>query len=985
MTGARRSRALAAGVMMIVLAGTGRAASPDAPAVRTTVRSGSHPGFGRVVIDTNGKTDYHLDQDGDHVVVRFAAGVTLGNPPSPPRNVVAITTDGSTVDLTLAHGAKVHPELMAGRVVLDILDASNHAAAAANVAPVVKTRRSETPAQPRSHLPPSMASSPELGGRSAAGPAAPPAPAAVERAPVEARPLPPPVQSPVAPAMTEVNRQAPPGRDVMPERDSPVVLLARRVRLPKEMDGSAFLVPFGSATGAASFRNGDSVYVVFDERRPVDMGALQNDPVFGGVSVQLLANGTLIRVPLSAALSPALTQLPQGWRIAALTTAPKQQPIAVSSANGRLDLLAEQSGDVVSLADPATGATLLVGTQHRPGQGLAASRRSTDFILRPTTQGVVVEPLSDSIVLTQVPTGFSLAGGPAGLALSPQTSITTAMMDAAHLTERFDFSTMPTDALLRLANRQIADAAASPPLARGIKNRVAAQSFLALGLGAEAESLLHMAADQDPKEAASVQTGALTAIAALLAGRPEDADALTDPRLDGTDEIALWRAVRQAMRDDGSPRAAAVFATTAALAVQYPAPIREHILPLIVETMIKGGEIEAAARLLDERSDDPKLAYARALMQQAGGDTDRALGMLDALANGHDQFDRARAAVRAVELRLATRKLDKAQAADALDKLLYAWRGDGRELALRERIADLRGESGAWRVALAALRQAETDFPEQVPAIHQRLKDMFAAMIRDQGAQQASAIEFVSMVDENADLALDATDDDAVQQSLADRLLALDLPDRAKPVLEKLMRSAKSDTAKARFGASLATLAARNGDDAGARTVLDASEGHDLPPDLVEQRAILRADVGARLGDPAGAAAMLAPFRTARATEARAQILENASDWGGAERAWSDCVALTLPDSGRLDETQTRLMLRLATATARASDDAGLTDLRVKYGSRIGAGPLGDMFRLLTAEPVRTTADIKRSQQEMSLATSLPTDLKALRANAAAR
>ena len=118
-------------------------------------------------------------------------------------------------------------------------------------------------------------------------------------------------------------------------------LLARRIKLPKEMDGSAFLVPFDSTAGAASFRSGDSVYVVFDERRPVDMGALRSDPVFHAVSVQLLSNGTLIRVPLSPALSVALTQMPQGWRIAALTTAPKQQPIVVSATNGRLDLMAE--------------------------------------------------------------------------------------------------------------------------------------------------------------------------------------------------------------------------------------------------------------------------------------------------------------------------------------------------------------------------------------------------------------------------------------------------------------------------------------------------------------------------------------------------------------------------------------------------------------------------------------------------------------------
>jgi hypothetical protein len=96
-------------------------------------------------------------------------------------------------------------------------------------------------------------------------------------------------------------------------------------------------------------------------------------------------------------------------------------------------------------------------------------------------------------------------------------------------------------------------------------------------------------------------------------------------------------------------------------------------------------------------------------------------------------------------------------------------------------------------------------------------------------------------------------------------------------------------------------------------------------------------------------------------------------------------VALTLPDGGMLDENQTRTMLRLATATARASDDAGLASLRVKYGGRIGPGPLGDMFRLLTAEPITTTADISRSKREISLAASLPTDLKALRASTAPR
>jgi hypothetical protein len=37
------------------------------------------------------------------------------------------------------------------------------------------------------------------------------------------------------------------------------------------------------------------------------------------------------------------------------------------------------------------------------------------------------------------------------------------------------------------------------------------------------------------------------------------------------------------------------------------------------------------------------------------------------------------------------------------------------------------------------------------------------------------------------------------------------------------------------------------------------------------------------------------------------------------------------------------------------------------------------MFRLLTVEPIRTEADMGRSKQEISLAASLPTDLKAIK------
>jgi hypothetical protein len=246
-------------------------------------------------------------------------------------------------------------------------------------------------------------------------------------------------------------------------------------------------------------------------------------------------------------------------------------------------------------------------------------------------------------------------------------------------------------------------------------------------------------------------------------------------------------------------------------------------------------------------------------------------------------------------------------------------------------------------------------------------------------------LEFIAAIEENSDLLNDAAGDLEVDAPLAERLLALDLPGRAKPILQKLVQQTQSPIAKARYGATLATLDARDGDDTGALAALDATQASDLPDDLSEQRLILRGETLAHHGDLAAGAALLAAAKDPRATQARAQMLETAGDWPAAEQAWIDCVGQTLPDSGALNEAQSRMVLHLATATARAADAAGLATLRGRFDTRIGAGPLGDMFRLLTAAPIQTIADIRRSHAETNMAASLPDDMNALQPSTVAR
>jgi hypothetical protein len=905
------------------------------------IRAGNHTNFGRIVFDVPPGTRYKLTRDGDTVTLKFPDQTVLQTPPPAPRNVRSLKASAAQAELQVAAGAALREMRVDGHVVIDVLD------------PAAVPKPAVAPPKPSPKPAPEPPKPPD------------------EPAPVTAPDQPPSTKP------ADVHAAAPPPPSSAPPPTGPVALVAVPNTPPQS---AAITVPFAANTGAAVFRRGTEVDVVFDERRPIDLAALRGNPVFGAAIVRELPSGTLIVLHPAANTGVALTPTPAGWQIAIQPAAKTARAIPYLPKDGRLDLPAEAPGSVVSMADPTSGATLLVGTMRRPGQAILTARRTAEFALPPTELGIVVEPLADSVALRTVPSGFQLTGGPNGLAITQPNQATEAAAAAVHLTSRFKLPAQSPDALRQAVSQGVADAAAAPPGARGPKRRSVASAMLSLGMGAEAQSLLRVAAEQDPKEAASPETTGLAAIAALLANRPADAAGIDDPRLSGTDEIALWRAIGQAQNEDDSANAAAAFASAAPLALQYPSGIRDRILPLIAETMVLGGEAAAAKRFLALAGDAPGLGYARALMRQADGDAPGALAALDALATGHDQRDRARAATRAVEVRLAAGLLDAAKAAEALDKLRYAWRGDRRELALRERIADLHQRAGAWRTALADLRSAQADYPDRAQAIQTHLMGMFITLLYSEAADALPPLDLVALADENADLFKAMPSNEDLQARLADRLMALDLPSRAAPLLEKLATAATTAVGRATFGARLADLRLREGDAAGSLAALASSAAPGLDPALAEQRGIAAATAKSRLGDSAGAIEALAGLTGVRADTARAATYEQAGNWPAAEEALMLVASATIPATGELTDSQRQLVLRLATAAQRSGDRNGLLALRATHDSRLGSGPLADMIRLLTADPVQATADLPRAEREMGFVRGVPAALAAFKA-----
>jgi hypothetical protein len=127
---------------------------------------------------------------------------------------------------------------------------------------------------------------------------------------------------------------------------------------------------------------------------------------------------------------------------------------------------------------------------------------------------------------------------------------------------------------------------------------------------------------------------------------------------------------------------------------------------------------------------------------------------------------------------MARSGLPPAQGAEALERLLYAWRGDGREPALRQRIAELRRGAGQWRAALAMLRETEQLFPGRRPTFHALLVSTFADALAADAAKPLPPLDLVALAEDNADLIPDGDAGQALASRLADRLAALDLPER---------------------------------------------------------------------------------------------------------------------------------------------------------------------------------------------------------------
>ncbi len=948
-----------------VLAQADAAPAETPPNVR--LRTGEHKTHSRLVFDWPRKVGYRVVEQPGNITISFDQAAQwntsrLSKRPARWITAIAARTAAGTSQVVLAvqPGVRVSHLRVGPKVVIDIFPPDERAEQgkqAKNVATPPSTTPPEPtkirPARTKPAVPLLPAGSAEMASAVPSSEAAP-APVSPERSPiVESRSPAIDLGPPPAPTLAV---------EVLPTR-------------PTAFSGHPFALP-EAVRAVAAFERAGSLWLVLAGEYELDLDGLAVTLGVDHADEVVAAGATVVRLGAREDATIALHHDGARWFVLAPDSAGTSdersvivpQRIDKPALGPRLWLEVADPGQPVIVTDPGVRDTLVVVPVPPPVAAIAHDFAYAQLTLLRTLHGIAFAPRVDDVETRSLRRGVEIDVR-SGLLLSDQPADPAASVavigeagDQSRIVAPMEWLNPRTRGFSAERKRLIRAVVRATPQQIEDARFDLVRFYLNYGFGAEALGVLNLiAADREGVEAEQ-PFRFLRGIAQLLMARPDAArEDLEHPALDAVDEAVLWRGVL-AVAENRADEAGAAMVAAGSMVVEYPAALRRFVLPALVEAALAAGDPEKAELFLDvmdatetERRALGRIALLRGRILAAAGDRDSAIAAFKAAQDSEDQPSRVRASVELIELALADGAITTADARAKLESLRFLWRGDGFEFALLQRLGNMHLHDGAYGPGLRALREAITLFPHrpEVAAITQRMAETFESLFLGEQGNDLPALRTIALFDEFRELTPAGGRGDEMIRRLADRLVGVDLLDRAGNLLDDQVRHRLTGKEKARVGARLALIRLFDRDAEGALAALNQSRAGPLSAELKTQRRHLRARALMDVGRAHDAIALLDGDDSHDALLIRAEIHWAARDWQQAEGALRKLgEGQGIRPHATLDEEQARYVLNRAVALTLGGDERALARLRDGYSDAMNATPYRDAFRLIAGEDV---------------------------------
>lgn len=937
-------------------------------AEQVELRAGEHSGYGRIAVQWPKPVTYETKIVGQTLTIHFARPFTA-QINTIARNLddyvasAAQSADGTTITAKLKRPVEIKSEIIDRDIVaIDLVQKIENLAekpdpkslAKGKIAKVAATPKKEeqktaeiqAPAQAAALqvVPPAGVTVPETqpaAVSAAVPPAAPPAPSA-------------------APAAPQGGNGDAPG---------PIAFAPQFVT---ESGQNSLRFDWPVATGAAVYRRGSALWIVFGDKAQLDLDSLRahDQGVLSAIDSVPAGTGTALRIVAADGLNPSVRRAGNSWIIDLknAATAP-DAPITVDPRPGAtvpsVDLHVHQAGTPLSIKDPILGDKLVVVPVAELGRGIDGTRSFVDFRLLATEQGIVIRPNTDD--LTVIPDSETVEiARPNGLVLSDDHDrlLGGASADRHKLFDFAGWMGPASQTFIERRSRLENAVASADPSARTTPRLALARFYFANLFGAETLAVLEQIERDDPPAAADRGVQALKGAACFLADDWDCAQhQLSLAALDGDVEAALWRGALAAHNADWNT-AEREFTDSVSLLPSYPQRLRDRFGLSAAEAMIESDRASASGPLIDMVMKDSPDASDAAMAQYLEGRRQQALGNLEValedwvkVAASGDRRARARALYARAMALYDSKKASRLDTINALDALRFSWRGDAFEFTLLRKLGEMQLAEGDADGGIEALHEAAIYFPDypDSKAVAKEASDSFANLFLGKTADDIPPVKALALYTEFHDLEPAGDRHDAIAKKLIDRLVSVDLLDQATALLDDQVKNHLTGRDKARATTQLALLRLMNQQPDAAIAALDIDVGSDVPADLARQRQELRARALTDLNKVPDALALLQNDNSVDAARLRADIYWHQQDWKDAAKVFAD-LAGPPPAQGPLGVDLSRIVLAWAAALTLDGNQPAVDKLRQDWGPAIAGTQTAQAFDLITENPASGVA-----------------------------
>lgn len=727
---------------------------------------------------------------------------------------------------------------------------------------------------------------------------------------------------------------------------------AVKLEASRDSDGLRLTFTFPSVTPAASFRRGDTVWLIFDSKRPLDVEPIRakGGAVIGEVSRMPLDRGQAVRIRLNRPQMHSLTTDERSsgasWTLifADKVQAPPQPLTVVRNitdpALANVAVPLASPGLLHRFVDPDAGDTLMVVTAGPPVRGFIKRQDFVDFSLLDSAHGIAIRPNSEEVGV-EIAGNKAIIGKPGGLTLSSvDAAAERAPLAVRPLFDIEEWRKNQTASFISRRDALIRALALAEPDLRPQARLDLARFYMARGMYYEAKGVTEAAlSDPNPKKDETI-TLMVHAVASTLIDRPgQGLKDLANPAIGSNYDSQMWQALaleRQQKWAEAREKFKNVEFAIASLPLDLQRIVTMDAMRASLEVKDYAGAAKRRAELdvigvPDEMV--PEASVLRGRLAEALGHDRDALDEYRLAAASEDRKAAAEAKLLEVALKQKRDEIKPADVLRELELLSMIWRGDRTEVKTLQMLSQIYNDSGRYAESLQAAHTATRLEPNSVSSreAQDRAQALFAQIFLSQKGDDLPPIDALAMFYEFRELTPIGRRGDEMIRRLAERLVAVDLLDQAAELLQYQVDHRLEGAARAQVAAKLAMVYLANRKPDLAITALRSTRIADLSGELRQQRLLLEGRAQSDVGRYDLALDIVSNLSGREAIRLRSDIYWAARRW----RESSEQIELYYGERWRdfkpLNPAEKSDVIRAVIGYALADDAIGMARFREKY------------------------------------------------------